>query len=70
MKTPTNSDGVSERINVAEEAEDVEINEEVDKEAGITIMETTTTITAAMVTKINIITMILINIDKEPFINN
>ena len=68
MKTPTNSDGVSERINVAEEAEDVEINEVVDKEVGITIMVTTTTIMAAMVTKINIITMILINTNEKPFI--
>ena len=63
-KTPTNLEGVREKINEAEEAEDVEINEVVDKEVGITIMETTT-IMAAVDIKINIITMILININES-----
>ena len=65
MKTPTNLEGVRERINEAEEAEDVEINEVVDKEVGITTIMETTTIMAAVDIKINIITMILININES-----
>ena len=65
MKTPTNLEEVRERINEAEEAEDVEINEVVDKEVGITTIMETTTIMAAVDIKINIITMILININES-----
>ena len=63
MKTPINLEGVRERTSEEEEVEDVEIKEEEeDLEAG-TIKETI--MAAAVVIKINIITMILININNE-----
>lgn len=61
MKTPINLEGVKERTSEEEEVEAVEIKEEEDSEAGTT----KETIMAALVIKINIITMILININNE-----
>lgn len=62
-KTPINLEGVRERINEAEVVEEEEIKEVETNEEVIRIMATTKTTMVHKGIRINIITMILINIE-------